>query len=650
MMSRKILIVGDGLLANYVNQQLSVHYPIIHQNTLEEPLPENIHLALVLHDGSPSSIHHEAEEIFRSANIPWLRGFTSFGEGIIGPYVQPNTAGCSLCADARRFIAGFDQKEMWELQRKYSLKKDDAIQRDVCATQTGLLQMCQLIHAETERILTEGHTSLAEELILLNMQTFQCSRHSFLPDPLCPMCSTLPDDTATDAYISLQSSFKTGNESYRCRSIEDLNTFLTKDYLDYRTGLLNGKMQHSLLPFADVIVNMPLLLGNEGVAGRTHSFRASEATAILEGLERYCGMTPRGKRTNVHGSYRELEDTAINPLTIGVHTDEHYKKTDFPFKPFDPDYPQDWVWGYSLSQNRPVLVPESIAYYSLGHRDAFVYETSNGCAIGGSLEEAIFHGILEIVERDAFLLTWYAQLPLPRLDLASADDVELQLMIERMRTITDYDLHVFDATMEHGIPSIWAIAKNTKKGGMNLVCAGGAHMEPMRAVKSAIHELAGMLLTMDEKLEANKQKYEQCLRDPYLVTQMDDHSMVYGLPEAEERLQFLLNDNRSVQTFQQMNQLRSIDRDLTSDLRHLLDRLHHSGLEVIVIDQTVPLIRKNGLYCVKVLIPGMLPMTFGHQLTRTTGLQRVLTVPLELGYTNEPLTFEQLNPHPHPFP
>ncbi|MBY0600185.1 TOMM precursor leader peptide-binding protein [Bacillus bingmayongensis] len=649
-MDRKILIVGDGTLADYVNQQLSVHYPIIHQHTIEESLPENIHLALVLHDGSPPSIHQKAEQIFRSANIPWLRGFTSFGEGIIGPYVKPNKPGCSYCADARRFIAGFDQKEMWELQRKYSLQTDDVIQRDVCATQTGLLQMCQLIHAETEKILTEGHTSLAEELILLNMQTFQCSRHSFLPDPLCPICSTIPEDTEAAAYLSLQPSFKTNGESYRCRSIEDLNAFLTQDYLDYRTGLLNGKMQHSLLPFADVIVNMPLLLGNEGVAGRTHSFVTSEATAILEGLERYCGMAPRGKRTNVHGSYRDFEDTAINPLTIGVHTDEHYKKANFPFKPFDPDQPQDWVWGYSLSQNRPVLVPESIAYYSLGHRDAFVYETSNGCAIGGSLEEAIFHGILEIVERDAFLLTWYAQLPLPRLDLASADDVELQLMIERMRTITGYDLHVFDATMEHGIPSIWAIAKNTKQDGMNLVCAGGAHMEPLRAVKNAIHELAGMLLTMDEKFEANKQKYEKCLRDPYLVTQMEDHSMVYGLLEAEERLQFLLNDDRHVQTFQQMHQLKSIDRDLTSDLRHLLDRLHHSGLEVIVIDQTVPLIQKNGLSCVKVLIPGMLPMTFGHHLTRVKGLQRALTVPMELGYIDEPLTFEQLNPHPHPFP
>lgn len=110
-MNRKILIIGDGILADYVNQQLSAHYPIIHQHTLEEKLPENIYLALVLHDGSPPSIHHEAEEIFRFANIPWLRGFTSFGEGIIGPYVRPDKAGCSHCADARRFIAGFDQKK-----------------------------------------------------------------------------------------------------------------------------------------------------------------------------------------------------------------------------------------------------------------------------------------------------------------------------------------------------------------------------------------------------------------------------------------------------------------------------------------------------------------------------------------------------------
>jgi ribosomal protein S12 methylthiotransferase accessory factor len=43
-------------------------------------------------------------------------------------------------------------------------------------------------------------------------------------------------------------------------------------------------------------------------------------------------------------------------------------------------------------------------------------------------------------------------------------------------------------------------------------------------------------------------------------------------------------------------------------------------------------------------------MTFGHHLTRVKGLERVLTVPMQLGFASKPLTYEQLNPYPHPFP
>ncbi len=77
----------------------------------------------------------------------------------------------------------------------------------------------------------------------------------------------------------------------------------------------------------------------------------------------------------------------------------------------------DWVWGYSFLKERPILIPELLAYYSLGYEEGFVYETSNGCALGGSLEEAIFYGIMEIVERDSFLMTWYAELALHVLTL-----------------------------------------------------------------------------------------------------------------------------------------------------------------------------------------------------------------------------------------
>jgi ribosomal protein S12 methylthiotransferase accessory factor len=204
--------------------------------------------------------------------------------------------------------------------------------------------------------------------------------------------------------------------------------------------------------------------------------------------------------------------------------------------------------------------------------------------------------------------------------------------------------------MEHVIPSVWAVAKNRTQKGVNLICAAGAHPDPVRAVKSSIHEIAGMLMTFSEKFEENREQYERMLHDPFQVRQMEDHSMLYSLPQAEERFQFLLDHDRPLRTFNEEFKPKARHADLTDDLNVLLQTFRRLKLEVIVVDQSTPETLRNGLYCVKVLIPGMLPMTFGQHLIRLTGLDRVLRVPVELGYAKEPLTPDQLNPHPHPFP
>ena len=159
-----------------------------------------------------------------------------------------------------------------------------------------------------------------------------------------------------------------------------------------------------------------------------------------------------------------------------------------------------------------------------------------------------------------------------------------------------------------------------------------------------------MMLNLEEKLEKNKADYEKMLDDDSLVRQMDDHGMLYGLPQAEKRFGFLQNEERPLQSFQDAFKEPSAHIDLTEDLEEILDTFRNRGLDVIVVDQTAPELAKNGLHCVKVLIPGMLPMTFGHHLTRLTGLDRVLNVPAELGYADRPLTFDELNQKPHPFP
>ena len=403
-----MLVVGEGLLADHICKELSSQYSIFRQTDFGAIVHGSIDLALVLHDAWNPSVHQKAEEMFQHTNIPWLRGFVSFGEGVIGPLVRPGTPGCSQCTDLRRLMTGHDRKEMWEIQKRLELT--GGVQQEAWATRTSLIHLAHLIVAEVQTIIQGNQAQSEGKVCFINLKTLKSSWHRFLPVPLCQVCSQLPDDSPDMARILLQHSPKVTSDSYRSRSLDDLNNVLVKDYLDSRTGLLNNKMVNLVHTFADVSVNLPLFEGDEGTAGRTNSFAVSELTAILEGLERYCGLEPRGKKTVVHDSYNHLKNQALNPIEVGVHAKEQYGRPGFPFTEFDPDRPIDWVWGYSFLQERSILVPELLAYYSLGGRSqGFVYETSNGCALGGSLEEAILYGIFEVVERDSFLMTWYAR-------------------------------------------------------------------------------------------------------------------------------------------------------------------------------------------------------------------------------------------------
>ncbi|MED4603887.1 TOMM precursor leader peptide-binding protein, partial [Paenibacillus validus] len=116
-MSAVVAVVGDGLLADYVCSELSAQYQVVRQTGLRDGIPQAAELALLLHDAWHPSAYHEAEEVFQSAGIAWLRGFVHFGEGLIGPLVRPGIPGCSQCADMRHLMAGRDRKEMWELRQ-----------------------------------------------------------------------------------------------------------------------------------------------------------------------------------------------------------------------------------------------------------------------------------------------------------------------------------------------------------------------------------------------------------------------------------------------------------------------------------------------------------------------------------------------------
>lgn len=638
-------VVGHGRLADFVERNLQEHHAVMRHGGPIRDLPEAVRLVLLLHDEwQPDAMLEDGAQLQKFGR-PWLSAYMMRREGIVGPFVRPRNPGCSQCAHHRWSVAGQDREEVLETQ--FSMLMHGRIVREKPLRAAQIRHIANLAVEEARRFLQGGEPLTEGRLYLVDSESMSCSLHRFLPDPACKVCGGLPEDTPEAARLTLPPSKKSSPDGYRCIPESDLHAALLDTYFDEKTGIVTRKANILTSPFAEVGMILLSSQGKEIVGGRSHVFAASETTAVLEGLERLCGMSPRGKRTVVFDSYhRFAPDTALDPVTVGVYSEAQYGSPDFPFEPFDPNQPIPWVWGYSMARKSPLLVPEQLAYYS---GSGFVHEFSNGCSVGGSLAEAIFHGILEVVERDSFLLTWYTRLPLPPLDPSTVEDRTFQLMMERMRSIAGYDVRFFNSTMEHGIPSIWAIAKRIKPEGPNLLCSAGAHVDIVRAAKSAIFELAGGIGRVEAELNAHRDAVPGMLHDPYLVERMEDHALLYSLPEAESRLSFLLQREEPMRPFDRSFPRPESREDMADELQHLVEKVLRRGLDVIVVDQTSPELSIRGLHCVKVLIPGLLPMAFGYTLTRLTGLDRVRRIPMELGYRTGELAPSEVNPHPHPF-
>ena len=88
--------------------------------------------------------------------------------------------------------------------------------------------------------------------------------------------------------------------------------------------------------------------------------------------------------------------------------------------------------------------------------------------------------------------------------------------------------------------------------------------------------------------------------------------------------------------------------DLMAELREQIDKVLAVAEDVIVVDQGFEQLAEHGLSCAKVLVPGLLPMTFGHQYRRVS-LAR-LDKAARHAQAKPVMSLADINPFPHNFP
>jgi ribosomal protein S12 methylthiotransferase accessory factor len=378
----------------------------------------------------------------------------------------------------------------------------------------------------------------------------------------------------------------------------------------------------------------------------------SAATALMsaigEAAERHCAFFyDRGEM--VFGAFRDLAQDAVSPDLLRLFSREQIES----FRR-GPDYFDDssriaWVWGYSLNERRPRLVPASLVYlnYRPEADEANIgLNASTGLAAGATREEAILGALLEIVERDAFTIAWLHARVGRRIEV---DDEDLQKAL-RTRLWADrpsVDVKIFYITTDVDIPVVFLVMRRQAEFGPAVCVGTAARLAPRQAVRKCMYE-AGQCFPYFRHL-LNSHKDWQPAPDFSNLINFDYHCLNYLRRPELVPPAFAFCDQCEDRVALSEIPDRSAGRVL-ADIEHCVARLDEAGYSVIVTDITTPDIADVGLSVVRVIVPGLVPLHGVHPRP-FLGARRLFEVPLRLGWDRRGWSPESgLNPFPHPFP
>ncbi|MFH9616800.1 YcaO-like family protein [Streptomyces pratensis] len=436
----------------------------------------------------------------------------------------------------------------------------------------------------------------------------------------CPVRT--PTATTTIAFGAVPELLEKSEGSLRAR--RPLPTTLTADYLGphsmFREPLfdLDG-------PLPQAQVGLPLGNGMlEPGIGRSLSFNKSRTTAVLEGLERHAGFCHQRVEGTVEATLAELGEQGIDPRTLGQHSAGQYAREGFLWAPLGPAETVEWVPLTPLGDGPARYLPEVALSWvrRIGARQPFFYDTSNGFALGQSHEEATLHGLFEIVERDAFLLTWYRKLLLPELVLGPGDS-HLRALMDRVEVVTGFRVRLFWATQDIDVPVVLALAQRDAETGPCTLVSTATSLYPRAAAESAIFEVSARVASLRHVFDKDPVHRERLAEDFDALVEMDDHSLLGALPSSREWFAFLDTPDRPELSLTELAASAPVFDTLDKDLDHVRARIEATGTYAYAADVTTPELRWRGLVCTRSFVPGCVPMTFGHGTRRLEGLPRL---------------------------
>lgn len=156
----------------------------------------------------------------------------------------------------------------------------------------------------------------------------------------------------------------------------------------------------------------------------------------------------------------------------------------------DPEKPIEWVEGVDLISRKKAYIPKDIASWCsrLYNRknSVLVHATTNGAAGFFSRDGAVLRGLLEVLQRDAFLVHWLTMIAPDVIRIETLPEV-LKKQIQGFGSlgISVFVLHVTALN----IPSIVVVGIHNGRGKEGVTLTAASSMTLEKAISDALHEL-----------------------------------------------------------------------------------------------------------------------------------------------------------------
>ncbi len=297
----------------------------------------------------------------------------------------------------------------------------------------------------------------------------------------------------------------------------------------------------------------------------------ARVSAMMEGIERYSAELKDRELTLAR--FSELSSTALNPSDLILPQGT------------DADQVIPWVPGWDIMNDEEILVPANAVFHPMPSDYKRLFRTNtSGLASGNEIEEAIFHGLAEVIERDAWAIVEATRFAGPL--IGDVGEGLAGSLLDKFAK-SEVDVYLRDITSDIGIPTCAAASDDVKLRDPTLLTTGmGTHTSAAVAVLRALTEVAQSRLTQIHGARED--------------TTLADFRKQIGY-ERTKRLNKHWFESSPTKSFHEIESFES--DDFLQDIKYMIEKLEKAGLDRVVV---VDLSREEiGVPVVRVIVPGL---------------------------------------------